>query len=319
MRSCSVIRMPSARPLDPPDHDAARVDQVLPGVGAVRASSRMASITAANRLSEASVRTEGCSSSAVTVSVTPGCVRVAGKFQPAEPADFRRRADFSHDLLRDRRGDRQQPGHFRRLHAERAVHGRAIEPAALQVGGEQRALDERQIAALAVLLALGDHQFGVGQRADDRLNGDAQFGGGIAPAVAVGDLVAAFRFRMRPHQDRHLLPGLAKTFDEAAVFGVVGPRQPVGDERRVDQVGRQVHHRRAAFQLPAQVFGRARFVGQPARPPAPSPARRRRARAAAARPPSAPRRPGSAAACTTSRRFMSVASRTAGSVVRTRG
>jgi hypothetical protein len=88
------------------------------------------------------------------------------------------------------------------------LRDRASEAARFEVGGEERALDEGQVAALGVLLALRHDEIGVGQVAHDGAHADAELGRGRHPAMAVRGLVPAGRLRVGPHQDRHLLPRL---------------------------------------------------------------------------------------------------------------
>ena len=95
----------------------------------------------------------------------------------------------------------QEARHLGAVDAKRGIERLSVEAAGLQIGREKCPLDERQVTAFGILLALRHHQLGVGQWTNDRAHLKPEFGRGMAAAVAVGDLVAARWSRMRAHQD----------------------------------------------------------------------------------------------------------------------
>ena len=107
-------------------------------------------------------------------------------------------------------------------------------PPLLQLGGEQRLLDEGQVGPRAVFLALGHDQLLIGQRLDDGPNRASKLGKRAKPAAAIGDLVTAFPVGMGPHQHGHLLAVLADRCHQH-LMGLFGAAQAIADERGFDE------------------------------------------------------------------------------------
>ena len=86
--------------------------------------------------------------------------------------------------------------------ASAALIVRTIKPASIEIGGEQRPLDERQVSPLSVFFSLSDDKFRVGQGLNDSADLDRQLACRVPASMPVGDLIDARPVRMRANEDR---------------------------------------------------------------------------------------------------------------------
>ena len=187
------------------------------------------------------------------------------KRHPARTARLRRRADGGGDMARHRLGDLQETGHLALVQRQRVLDDRAIEAPLRQRPGEERPLDEGQVPALGVLLALRQHQFAVRQFANDRPHLQAETGSRADAAVTVCRLVAPRSIGVRTDQDRHLLAVVAHALDERGECPVslFVPAEPVGNERGVDQCRIERDETAGAVELAFQRASLVELAGQP--------------------------------------------------------
>ena len=100
---------------------------------------------------------------------------------------------------------------------------------------KKRPLDVRKILAVEIFLGLGDDEFDVGHRPDDRADVDRKTGSGLEAPVAVRDLIAVRHRWMRTGENRDLLAALGDACNEGVEFGILFDRDAVADEGRIKQ------------------------------------------------------------------------------------
>ena len=116
-----------------------------------------------------------------------------GEFLPPSATDLWRLSDRQDQIVRHGFRHGNEFGGFGSIDGERLLNDCAVSPCGLEPQGENGPLNEAQILARRIFNALGDDEFVVAERADDRLHWPPKHARRPDATVAKGCLIAARR------------------------------------------------------------------------------------------------------------------------------